>query len=64
MRAQDAVGLGVISEISQGYAGYNNVMGRDNAAVGRMLLENGCRRVGLGLDSVQHVLMRPLALFV
>jgi arylsulfatase A-like enzyme len=41
-------GFGVISEIATGFPGYNSVIGRDNATVGRILLENGYRTSWFG----------------
>jgi arylsulfatase A-like enzyme len=40
-RNHHSVGFGVISEISTGFPGYNSVIGRDSATIGRILLENG-----------------------
>jgi Phage integrase, N-terminal SAM-like domain len=33
-----------------GYPGYDSVIGRDNATIGRILLENGCRTAWFGKD--------------
>jgi arylsulfatase A-like enzyme len=40
-RNHHSVGFGVISEIATGFPGYNSVIGRDSATIGRILLENG-----------------------
>jgi len=40
-RNHHSVGFGVISEISTGFPGYDSVIGRDSATIGRILLENG-----------------------
>ena len=42
-RNHHSVGFGVISEMATGYPGYNSVIGRDSATIGRILLENGYR---------------------
>jgi len=40
-RNHHSVGFGVISEIATGFPGYNSVIGKDSATIGRVLLENG-----------------------
>src|SRR6202035_4799261 len=40
-RNHHSVGFGVISEIATGFPGYNSVIGKDSATIGRILLENG-----------------------
>ena len=40
-RNHHSVGFGVISEISTGFPGYDSVIGRNSATIGRILLENG-----------------------
>ena len=40
-RNHHSVGFGVVSEQATGFPGYNSVIGRDNATIGRILLENG-----------------------
>lgn len=40
-RNHHSVGFGVITELSTGYPGYDSVIGRDNATVGRVLKDNG-----------------------
>src|SRR5271157_4788559 len=40
-RNHHSVGFGVISEIATGFPGYDSVIGRDSATIGRILLENG-----------------------
>ena len=42
-RNHHAVGFGVVSDGSTGFSGYNSVIGKDNATIGRILLENGYR---------------------
>src|SRR5664279_596298 len=43
-----SVGFGVISEIATGFPGYDSVIGRDSATIGRILLENGYRTSWFG----------------
>lgn len=40
-RNHHSVGFGVISEQSTGFPGYNSIIGKDKATVGRILLDNG-----------------------
>ncbi len=40
-RNHHTAGFGVISEQSTGFPGYNSIIGRDKATIGRMLLDNG-----------------------
>jgi arylsulfatase A-like enzyme len=40
-RNHHSVGFGVISEQSTGFPGYNSIIGKDKATIGRMLLDNG-----------------------
>ena len=40
-RNHHSVGFGVITEISTGYPGYNSVITRDNATIGKILKDNG-----------------------
>lgn len=40
-RNHHSVGFGVVSEQSTGYPGYNSIIGKDKATIGRVLLENG-----------------------
>ncbi len=47
-RNHHSVGFGVISEISSGYPGYNSVIGKESATVGRILLENGYKTSWFG----------------
>lgn len=44
------VGFGVISEQSTGYPGYNSIITRDKATVGRILLDNGYNTSWFGKD--------------
>ena len=45
-----SVGFGVVSEQSTGFPGYNSVITKDNATIGRMLLENGYRTSWFGKE--------------
>ena len=49
-RNHHSVGFGVVSEAATGFPGYNSVIGRDNATIGRILLENGYRTSWFGKD--------------
>jgi len=49
-RNHHSVGFGVVSEAATGYPGYDSVIGRDNATIGRILLENGYRTSWFGKD--------------
>jgi arylsulfatase A-like enzyme len=49
-RNHHSVGFGVIAEQSTGFPGYNSLIGRDNATIGRILLENGYRTAWYGKD--------------
>ncbi|HVM79633.1 MAG TPA: arylsulfatase [Stellaceae bacterium] len=49
-RNHHSVGFGVISEAASGYPGYNSVIARDSATIGRILLENGYRTSWFGKD--------------
>jgi arylsulfatase len=49
-RNHHSVGFGVISEAASGYPGYNSVIARDSATIGRVLLENGYRTSWFGKD--------------
>lgn len=49
-RNHHSVGFGVISEIATGFPGYDSVIGRDSATIGRILLENGYRTSWFGKD--------------
>jgi len=40
-RNHHSVGFGVISEQSTGFPGYNSIIGKDKATIGRMLVDNG-----------------------
>ena len=40
-RNHHSAGFGVISEQSTGFPGYNSIIGRDKATIGRMLVDNG-----------------------
>jgi arylsulfatase len=42
-RNHHSVGFGVVSEAATGFPGYNSLIGRDNATIGRILLDNGYR---------------------
>jgi len=49
-RNHHSVGFGVVSEQSTGYPGYNSIIGKDSATIGRILLENGYRTSWFGKD--------------
>src|SRR5208337_2285941 len=49
-RNHHSVGFGVVAEQSTGFPGYNSVIGKDNATIGRILLENGYRTAWYGKD--------------
>ena len=47
-RNHHSVGFGVVSEMSTGFPGYNSVIGKDSASIGRILLDNGYRTSWFG----------------
>jgi arylsulfatase len=49
-RNHHSVGFGVISEQSTGYPGYNSIIGKDKATIGRLLKENGYATSWFGKD--------------
>ncbi len=49
-RNHHSVGFGVISEQSTGFPGYNSIIGKDNATIGRMLVDNGYNTAWFGKD--------------
>ena len=49
-RNHHSVGFGVITESSTGFPGYNSIIGKDSATVGRILLDNGYRTSWFGKD--------------
>ena len=49
-RNHHSVGFGVVSEQSTGFPGYNSVIGKDSATLGRILQENGYRSSWFGKD--------------
>jgi Sulfatase len=49
-RNHHSVGFGVISEAATGFPGYNSFIGKDNATIGRILLDNGYRTSWFGKD--------------
>lgn len=49
-RNHHSTGFGVITEMSTGFPGYNSVIGKDNATIGRILLDNGYRTSWFGKD--------------
>jgi arylsulfatase A-like enzyme len=49
-RNHHSVGFGVVSEQASGFPGYNSIIGRDSATIGRVLLENGYRTAWYGKD--------------
>ncbi len=49
-RNHHSAGFGVISEAATGHPGYNSLIGKDCATIGRILLENGYRTSWFGKD--------------
>ena len=49
-RNHHSAGFGVISEQSTGFPGYNSIIGRDKATIGRMLVDNGYATAWFGKD--------------
>ena len=49
-RNHHSAGFGVISEQSTGYPGYNSIIDRDKATIGRMLKDNGYSTAWFGKD--------------
>ena len=49
-RNHHSVGFGVVSEAASGFPGYDSVIGKDSATIGRILLENGYRTAWFGKD--------------
>jgi arylsulfatase len=49
-RNHHSVGYGVVTEQSTGFPGYNSIIGKDNATIGRILLDNGYRTSWFGKD--------------
>ena len=49
-RNHHSVGFGVISEQSTGFPGYNSVIAKDKATIGRMMKENGYATAWFGKD--------------
>jgi arylsulfatase A-like enzyme len=49
-RNHHSVGFGVVTEMSTGFPGYNSVIGKDSATIGRILLDNGYRTSWYGKD--------------
>ena len=49
-RNHHSAGFGVISEQSTGYPGYNSIIAKDKATIGRMLLDNGYSTSWFGKD--------------
>src|SRR4030095_4679783 len=49
-RNHHSEGFGVISEQATGFPGYNSVLPKDTATIGRILLENGYRTAWFGKD--------------
>ena len=49
-RNHHSVGFGVVSETSTGYPGYNSLIPKDTATIGRILRENGYRTAWFGKD--------------
>ena len=49
-RNHHSAGFGVIAEQSTGFPGYNSIIGKDKATIGRILLENGYSTSWFGKD--------------
>ena len=49
-RNHHSAGFGVIAEAATGFPGYNSIIGKDSATIGRILLENGYRTAWFGKD--------------
>jgi arylsulfatase A-like enzyme/LysM repeat protein len=49
-RNHHSVGFGVISEQSTGFPGYNSIIAKDKATIGRILLDNGYATAWFGKD--------------
>ena len=49
-RNHHSVGFGVVSEAASGFPGYDSYIGKDNATIGRILLDNGYRTSWFGKD--------------
>jgi arylsulfatase A-like enzyme len=49
-RNHHSAGFGVISEQSTGFPGYNSIIGKDKATIGRMLVDNGYATSWFGKD--------------
>jgi len=49
-RNHHSVGFGVVSEISTGFPGYNSVITKDKATIGRILKDNGYRTAWFGKE--------------
>jgi arylsulfatase A-like enzyme len=49
-RNHHSVGFGVISELSTGYPGYNSIIPKNTATIGRILQDNGYRTSWFGKD--------------
>ena len=49
-RNHHAVGFGVISEMSTGYSGYDSILAKDTATIGRILKDNGYATSWFGKD--------------
>jgi hypothetical protein len=49
-RNHHSAGYGVIGEMATGFPGYNSIIGKDTATIGRILRENGYRTSWFGKD--------------
>ena len=49
-RNHHSAGFGVISEMSTGFPGYDSIIGKDSATIGRILVENGYATSWFGKD--------------
>jgi len=60
-RNHHSAGFGVISEQSTGFPGYNSIIGKDKATIGRILLDNGYATSWFGKDHNTPVFTASLA---
>jgi arylsulfatase A-like enzyme len=49
-RNHHSVGFGVVSEAASGFPGYDSIIGKESATIGRILLDNGYRTSWFGKD--------------
>lgn len=60
-RNHHSVGFGVVSEQSTGFPGYNSIIGKNSATLGRILQENGYKTSWFGKDHNVPVYMASAA---